>query len=351
MIGLHLWASMQPGRVHPELLSVKRAHAIFQAEVTTGQSSLYKNLGCTHRVCKLVSPQAMWNNTVATVRYGHNSPKGYCRKRADTRVPMSIEFANPPINEVVVSTYFSPQLSDFRSEHVGLFWDKIRKDFPVARQQPPIASSVSVGLEVNAEEPFPMPRYWFVADDDISLIQIQKNAFMFNWRRRDDAYPRFHENIKPSFDKNYGIFSEFVRTEIQDEEPAIDLCELTYINAVERCEFWDGPEDTKNIFPSFPLFSLGIEVIGFSEFNCNYSYRIEADMQLNIGIRNGIMARQADAPVLIFEIRASARLGQAKKSEADEWFERAHDSIVQSFVGMTHRDIQDKYWRRVEEMP
>ena len=263
---------------------------------------------------------------------------------------MPIVFKNPPINEVVVSTYFSPQLSDFRSEHVGLFWEKIREDFPVARQQSPVASSVSIGLEVNADEPFPMPRYWFIADDDISLIQIQKNAFMFNWRRRDDAYPRFHGNIKPAFDRYYGLFSEFIRTEIQNEEPAIDLCELTYINAVERCEFWDGPEDTEKVIPSFPLLSPGIEVIGPPEFNCNYGYRIEADMQLSIAIRNGVMAQQVDAPVLIFEIRAAARLGQAKKSEADEWFERAHDSIAQCFVGMTHRDIQSEHWKQVEEM-
>ena len=263
---------------------------------------------------------------------------------------MSIVFKNPPINEVVVSAYFSPPLSDFRSEHVGLFWEKIRVDFPIVRQQPPVASPVSAGLEVNADEPFPMPRYWFIADDDISLIQIQKNAFMFNWRRRDDAYPRFHRNIKPAFDRYYGLFSEFIRAEIQDEEPSIDLCELTYINAVERCEFWGGPEETERVIPSFPLLSPGIEVLGPPEFNCNFGYRIESDMQLSIAIRNGVMAQQADAPVLIFEIRAGARFGHAQKSEADEWFERAHDSIAQCFVGMTHRDIQSEHWEREEDM-
>ena len=262
---------------------------------------------------------------------------------------MPIAFENPPINEVVVSIYFTPQLSDFRNEHIGLFWQKIKNEFPVARQQPAIPTSAAIGPDVNADELFPMPRYWFIADDDINLIQIQKNAFMFNWRRRDDVYPRFHRNIKPAFDKYYGLFSELIRTEIQNEEPAIDLCELTYINAVERCEFWDGPEDTEKIIPSFPLLSPGIEVSGHPEFNCNYGYRIETDMQLSIGIRSGVMAQQADTPVMIFEIRARGRLGQAAKSEADAWFERAHDAIAQCFVGMTHRDIQSEHWKRVEE--
>ena len=263
---------------------------------------------------------------------------------------MSITFENPPINEVVVSTYFTPQLSDFRSEHVGLFWEKIREEFPVARQQPPTASLMASGLDVNADELFPMPRYWFIADDDISLIQIQKDAFMFNWRRRDDAYPRFHRDIKPTFDRYYGLFSEFVREEVQIEAPSIDLCELTYINALERCEFWEGPQDTTKVIPSFPILSPGISVLGSPEFHCNYHYRIEADLQLNIGIRSGIMAQQMDAPVLIFEIRASARLGQVTKSEADEWFERAHDCIIRCFAGMTDQDIQRSYWELQEEM-
>ena len=263
---------------------------------------------------------------------------------------MSIAFKNPPINEVVVSTYFSPQLSDFRSEHVGLFWEKIRAEFPVARQQPPTASLVAAGLDVNDDELFPMPRYWFIADDEISLIQIQKNAFMYNWRRRDDAYPRFQREIKPTFDKYYGLFSKFLRTEIQMEEPAIDLCELTYVNAVERCKFWDGPKDTQNVIPSFSVLTPSVDVARSPGFDCNYTYRIEDDLQLSIGIRSGVMAQQADAPVLIFEIRASARLGQVPKSEADEWFERAHDSILKCFVEITDQDIQERYWEPMEKM-
>ena len=62
------------------------------------------------------------------------------------------------------------------------------------------------------------------------------------------------------------------------------------------------------------------------------------------------MAQQADAPVLIFEIRASARLGQVTKSEADEWFERAHDSILKCFVEMTDQDFQERYWEPMEKM-
>lgn len=257
-----------------------------------------------------------------------------------------VAFENPPVNEVVVSTYFNPPLSNFRNEHVGLFWERIKGEFPIVRQQLP----VGVGLEIAAEEPSPMPRYWFIAENDINLIQIQKNAFMFNWRRRDEEYPRFHRHIKPTFDKYYGLFSEFIRTEFTTvEELAIDLCELTYINALEPCEFWKGPQDTKSVIPSFSIVQPGIDVSDSPGFNCNYAYEVAVDLQLNIGIRAATMTQQPEVPVLIFEIKASGRLGKVEKPTTDEWFERAHDTIINSFSGMTNPDVQINLWRRSEK--
>ena len=258
--------------------------------------------------------------------------------------PQTIAFENPPINEVVVSTYFNPPLSDLRSEHIGLFWEKIKNEFPVVRQQPP----VGIGPEVSANEPFPMPRYWFIADSGINLLQVQKNAFMFNWRRRDDEYPRFHRNIKPTFDRYYGLFSEFIRTETNIADLTVDLCELVYINALDRCEYWTGPQDTTKIIPSFSILAPGIDASESPEFNCNFAYRISTDLQLNIGIRIGIRAQQQDSPVLVFEIKASGRVGQIAKPGTDEWFERAHDAIIKCFLDMTSRNIQNRFWKRVE---
>ena len=259
----------------------------------------------------------------------------------------SIVFENPPINEVVISTYFNPLLSDLRSEHIGLFWEKIRNEFPVVRQQLPVGI---IRPEVSANEPFQMPRYWFIADDEITLIQIQKNAFIFNWRRIDDEYPRFYRNIKPTFDKYYGLFSEFVRTELNTAEPTIGLCELNYVNALERCEFWSGPQETATIIPSFSILEPGINFSDSPDFNCNYAYRITTDLQLNINIRNVVKDQQQNELVLIFEIKASGRVGQIAKSGTDEWFERAHNAIIECFVGMTSPDIQKRYWKPMEEI-
>ena len=258
----------------------------------------------------------------------------------------SIAFKHPPVSEVVVSTYFNPPLSDLRSEHIGLFWREIKGDFPVVNQQPP----VGIGPDAIADGPFPMPRYWLIADNEINLIQIQKNAFMFNWRRGDHAYPRFHKDIKPTFDKYYGLFNEFIRTEINISDPTVDLCELVYVNTLERCEYWTGLQDTTKVIPSFSILAPGIDASESLGFNCNYGYKATGDLQLNIGIRSGVRSQQQNAPVLIFEIKASGRLGPVAKSRADEWFERAHDTIIESFLGMTNPVIQNQFWKPVEDV-
>lgn len=258
--------------------------------------------------------------------------------------PQIIAFENPPVNEVVVSTYFDPPLSDFRNEHVGLFWGEIKKEFPGVRQQIPVGFAPEV-----VDNEFPMPRYWFISANGINLIQIQQNAFMFNWRRRDEDYPRFHRTIKPTFDKYYGIFNEFTRTQISDADLTIDRCELVYINTLETSEFWTGPQNTTNVIPSFSILDFGISNAEVQGFNCNYIYTVQTDLQINVGIRAVTNAQQPGTPVLIFEIRAIGRLGRVAKPATDDWFVRAHAAIKSCFVGMTSPGIQNRYWKPVKE--
>jgi uncharacterized protein (TIGR04255 family) len=100
---------------------------------------------------------------------------------------MTVKFRNPPINELVIGVYFTRDLQLLRAEHVGLFWSSIRSEFPTIQQQPivvpPFAPSAVVTIEFAAPgEMFPMPRFWIESTDGQTLLQIQRNAFLLNWR-------------------------------------------------------------------------------------------------------------------------------------------------------------------------
>lgn len=257
----------------------------------------------------------------------------------------STVFENPPVNEVIVSTYFDPPLTELLSEHIGLFWADIRDEFTQVKQQLPLPGKQSI----VAKETFPMPRYWFIANNEINLIQVQRNAFIFNWRRRDQDYPRYHNDIKVNFDKYYGRFATFLGEKGIATEPTVDMCELCYINAIEPCEYWDNPDHTSRVIPSFSNFDPGVEKENSQGFNCNYLYDIETDMKLNIGISTKIDADQPSNCMLMFEIRAQGSFARVAKSATDEWFERAHDTIEQCFLKITAPEIQEKYWRPIKD--
>ena len=262
---------------------------------------------------------------------------------------MTIKFQNPPINELIITTYFNPPISNLRNEHVGIFWSRINDDFPKSSQQIPIGGAERI-IDVK-NEMSPMPRYWFISKDEINLIQVQKNAFMLNWRRHEADYPRFSTYLKPTFDKYFSMFSEFIRKHTDTSELTIDLCQLTYINVIKRCEFWSGPEDTRNVIPSFSVPDPGVIFQNAPAFDCNYIFDLPPDLQLLVKVRNVVVSPKSDEaePVLIMEIQANGRLGKASKLETDPWFDRAHEAINKCFIGITNTEIQQQHWKLMEE--
>ncbi len=163
---------------------------------------------------------------------------------------MSVKFKNPPINELVIGVYFDSEVPSLRSEHVGLFWGEVKKDFRSIHQQPPVTRPgmpAFFAVQVN-----PMPRFWLEASDGSTLMQIQRDAFLLNWRKKDKAYPHFDE-VKASFDKNKKRFFKFISDELKEPEPKAKIAELTYINLIESCDYWKGPLDTSKVIPRFSL--------------------------------------------------------------------------------------------------
>ncbi len=83
------------------------------------------------------------------------------------------DFANPPVVETVLSVQFD-KLSLMRTAHVGLYWNQIRDAYPVTREQIELPSVIerselsapSVGIQFQALEAPPMPRFWFTNDQE-----------------------------------------------------------------------------------------------------------------------------------------------------------------------------------------
>ena len=259
---------------------------------------------------------------------------------------MSVKFENPPISEVVMGVYFSAPVLDFRNQHIGLLWSKIREQFPIVEQKHTLGGIEA--LRMPREEPFPMPRYWFISDDGIDLLQVQRNALLVNWRNRDVKYPGFQEYLKPKFDKCFMDFSEFIQDEAGASDVTIDICELTYINEIKRCDYWSSLEDTSNVLPSFHALDIGNDPASPASINCAYVYESAEDLHIRVAVKSGTLTEDPNEPVLVLEIKTNGKIGPVSKKDTDEWFDRAHKGIFSCFLEITNKDIQEKYWKRVE---
>ena len=259
---------------------------------------------------------------------------------------MKVRFKNPPINELVIGTYFDPQLLALRSEHIGQLWSRLRSEFPKVEQREPLSGGLGGQgvIMTGGDEFFVMPRFWFVSKDKINLIQVQRNAFLLNWRRREQQYPHFTEHLKPNFDRYFAIFEEFLQEDVGVTDLRISHCELTYVDIIEPCDYWKGPQDTSNLIPSFAIPELGLGNDTTLAFNCSYGYAHAANMHLHVVVRIAESAKDPESLRLVLEFKALGPLGGVPKSDTETWFVEAHDAIVTLFLNMANKEVQHKYW-------
>jgi uncharacterized protein (TIGR04255 family) len=267
---------------------------------------------------------------------------------------MAQKFEHPPINELVVGVYFSKPLLGLRVEHIGLFWHGIREAFPVVSQQPPIIPQQGgIGamsdLFLGAEEMYPLPRFWFTSKDGGLLLQLQRNALLLNWRKGDGAkYPHF-DLVKAEFDRLYGLFSDFARASV-GEDFTIEAAELTYINVVESGQYWFSAGDISVVIPSYRQLDVGLRGAEVSSSTQVTSWAVAKDISLSAKVQTATLTADS-RPALIFELSAKGRLGSVTKTEADAWFNRAHNLTGEAFSALTSKEIQTREWKpRVEDV-
>jgi uncharacterized protein (TIGR04255 family) len=188
-----------------------------------------------------------------------------------------------------------------------------------------------------------MPRYWLIAADDVHLLQVQRNAFIVNWRKRNDSeYPHF-ETVKQVFDTQYDKLIAFLKAEAETTEVAIDVCELTYINLIESGDFWKDVGNVAAVVPSFHALQPKLSSATLQDVNATSIFQFDKRSALNVNVRTGRNPSSKN-PRLILELRASGKPSATTKTAADAWFASAHDLIGECFNTVTAPDVQQKYW-------
>lgn len=253
----------------------------------------------------------------------------------------TLKYQNPPINEIVCGIRFD-SIKQLQSGHFGILWQKFRSDFPRTEDQN-LVGPVSEEDLGSPDKPL-LPRVWFIHKNENELIQVQRNCFLHNWRKRrpDDEYPGY-EKVVANFERYLFCFEEFLA-----EENLGNLVprsyELTYIDLIPKEQGWENPKDLVKIFPNL-LSGTRQSILLDSVIGINWQtiFGLPNNLgQLMVSIRNAQQAPD-DQQIIYIEFRA---LSSGSYRPIRGWFNTAHNAITHLLSNLVSDEIQEKFWGR-----
>jgi len=269
------------------------------------------------------------------------------------------EFEDPPVFEVALSVQFEP-LATLKMAHIGELRRKYKDRFPNLEEHPPIDTATEVFddsampfpmIRLRLHDYLPLHRSWFINEENTRLVQIQRDRFVYNWRRADtgEPYPRY-ENVRKSFEDEYKIFESFLKKE--ELGPLIpNQCEVTYVNPIAINERIKGRGDLSEL------------VTVFEEHFSDDFLRVIEDVRL---LMRFVMCNSEGTPLGRLYIGAEPvnrledpqvvmqlnLIGRGKPASPDsdgviDMLNLCHDWIVRGFTSVTREPMHD-IWRRIK---
>jgi uncharacterized protein (TIGR04255 family) len=155
------------------------------------------------------------------------------------RPPALPDFADPPLNEVVLGVQFAPA-QGYSQIRAGEVWSLYKDRFPLVEEHPPLvpafetfgrpqAAQFGMGFVTGASH----DRFWFLTPSKEELIQFQQDRLMHNWRKVGDEknpYPRFETMIR-NFEQEL-VSLETYFASLATQTILINQCEVTYVNHI-----------------------------------------------------------------------------------------------------------------------
>ncbi len=271
---------------------------------------------------------------------------------AKGRDPGLPSFRDPPVNETALSIQFAP-IPNFGIPHYGLYWARIRDNFPRFEVQPPLDAvtepldgSLRVqprfGLQFLA---LPDVRVWFVDRGGSRLIQLQRDRFIHNWRQftPSEKYPRY-ESVRATLQTEWEGFCAFLESE-KLGAPQVNQCEVTYVNHIEYGKGWNRYGELNRVVAPWSGVGSGKFLPSPESVNMEVHYLLPNNLgRLHVSVAPVVRGRDSQE---ILQVMLVAR-GAPKTSSFDDvfaWLDIGREWVVKGFTDFT-TDSMHKHWGR-----
>lgn len=264
------------------------------------------------------------------------------------------DYERPPVVETYLGVQFTP-LAQFSIPHFGLYWTKIRENYPGFQVQSPLRPMIEqfgagqfvqpkLGVELVS---VPDIRCWFIDKSGTMLTQVQRGRFIHNWRKLkpEDVYVHY-DRIKPSFSEQWKTFCEFL-DETALGKPEVNQCEMTYVNHIELGQGWKSYGQLNKVVASWSGTSSGNFLPVPESVNISARY-VLPDKKGRLHIEMQPAIRQQDAKEVL-QLNLTAR-GKPESSNLEnilEWFDLGHEWIVRGFTDFTAKEMHNFWGRKI----
>ena len=260
------------------------------------------------------------------------------------------KYSNPPVTEVVCGVLFKP-LEAFRLPHLGLFWQKIKPDFPTCQEVAPLMPLIE-GFGEGPENllqlnEMPLPRVWFVHRDDVAIVQVQRDRFLHNWKKSKptDSYIRY-PTVLDFFKQRLASFESFLEENSLGTLDPLQY-EMTYVNHILQGEGWNDASDLGKVFRDHQWNGEENRFLpGIEHLNIRTSFVLPNRAgRLHVSIRDGKRSNDLK-PLILFELTVRGFPADNSRTAMWAWFGVAHEWIVRGFTDLTTEAIQKSVWGR-----
>jgi len=185
---------------------------------------------------------------------------------------------HPPIVQVICGILFTP-VEDLDPLGLGIYWNERVDDYPTKSLQLALvdASELASGFDL-----MPM-RAVFVGKDDQFLLQLQRDRFFVNWRKRGARYPRFStaEGVLSRTETEFRTFRNFVSKRF-GKDLDIRRIDASKIDLLTRGAHWQDLKDLAELIPLAGVMDA-IQQAHSREFNLTFVEHGElGDLTINL---------------------------------------------------------------------
>lgn len=265
-----------------------------------------------------------------------------------------VKFERPPLVEVACGVTFSLPES-LRTPHFGIFWGMVKDKFPTFQDAQPLVSIVelpgqgtSTTLNVELTDMPPLRRAWFVSEDEHTLVQLQEDRFLFNWRKTTKnghvVYPSFNK-VSEEFYEQWGVFQKFL-LDMDLGAPTVTQLELVYVNALAGISTLAG--GAQSVLIDHELKGDAERFLPEPEgFNWHTTYSIPSGVSRLHVAAHSASEPGTGMPTIRLDLTARGLPEDTSFPGVKQWFKVAHDWITFGFADVTSTESQEKLWGRV----